>query len=41
MDYNELSICEIERIKAQVINELEWDKEFYEEEEPTYCCCIC
>ena len=29
---HELSICEIERIKAEIINELEWDKEFYEQE---------
>lgn len=33
---DEISICEIERIKAQIINDLNWDD--YEEEEESFCC---
>jgi hypothetical protein len=35
---DEISICEIERIKAQIINELNWDD--YEEEDEVLCCCF-
>ena len=33
---DEISICEIERIRAEIINDLNWDD--YEEEES--CCCF-
>ena len=38
---DELSIVEIERIKCQIINEMQWSDEEQEEEENYYCCCIC
>lgn len=36
--YNDISICEIERIKAEIINEIEWEEE---EEKRSHWCCWC
>jgi hypothetical protein len=36
----ELSICEIERIKAEVINSLDWSDYEEEEEEIYFCFCF-
>lgn len=40
---DEISICEVERIKAQIIREMAWDKEEEERElrENTHWCCWC
>lgn len=31
----EVSVCEVERIRAQIINEMQWSDE---EEEEIFCC---
>ena len=35
----ELSICEIERIRAEIINSINWD-DYEKEEELFFCFCI-
>jgi len=35
---DELSICEIEAIRAEIINSMNWDD--FEEEEQLFCCCF-
>jgi hypothetical protein len=36
---DELSICEIESIRAEIINSMNWD-DYVEEEEQLFCCCF-
>jgi len=37
----EISLCEVERIKAEIINEMEWHKEEEEEKYRSHWCCWC
>ncbi len=36
---DELSICEIEAIRSEIINSMNWD-DYVEEEENLCCCCF-